>query len=117
MKVMTILGTRPEIIRLSRVIEALDRTCDHVLVHTGQNYDPLLSDVFFEELRVRRPDRYLGVRADSFGAQIGQIMSGSETALRDERPDRLLLLGDTNSSLSAVIAKRLGIPVFHLEAG
>jgi UDP-N-acetylglucosamine 2-epimerase (non-hydrolysing) len=114
---MTILGTRPEIIRLSRVIEALDRTCDHMLVHTGQNYDPLLSDVFFDQLGVRRPDRYLGVRADSFGAQIAQIMSGSETALREERPDRLLLLGDTNSSLSAVIAKRLGIPVFHLEAG
>jgi UDP-N-acetylglucosamine 2-epimerase (non-hydrolysing) len=117
MKVMTILGTRPEIIRLSRVIPLLDRLCDHVLVHTGQNYDRLLSDVFFDELSVRQPDRFLAVRAASFGQQIANIMAASETALREERPDRLLLLGDTNSSLAALIAKRLGIQVFHMEAG
>ena len=117
MKVMTVLGTRPEIIRLSRVIPKLDAVCDHVLVHTGQNFDPSLSDVFFRDLSVRAPDRSLGVRADSFGEQAGQILAGVERAIRDERPDRLLILGDTNSGLSAVIAKRLGVPVFHMEAG
>lgn len=118
MKIMTVLGTRPEIIRLSRVIEKLDRLADaHVLVHTGQNFDPSLSDVFFEQLRVRRPDHYLGARGATFGEQIGQIITLSERVLREERPDRLLILGDTNSALSAVVAKRLGIPVFHLEAG
>jgi UDP-N-acetylglucosamine 2-epimerase (non-hydrolysing) len=114
---MTILGTRPEIIRLSRLIPLLDELCDHVLVHTGQNYDRTLSDVFFDELGVRAPDRYLGVRSASFGEQIGKIMAASEEALVAERPDRLVLLGDTNSSLSALIAKRLGIAVYHLEAG
>ena len=117
MKVMTVLGTRPEIIRLSRLIPKLDAVCDHVLVHTGQNFDPSLSDVFFHELGVRAPDRALGVRADSFGEQAGQILAGVEAAIREDRPDRLLILGDTNSGLSAVVAKRLGIPVFHMEAG
>ncbi len=117
MKVMTVLGTRPEIIRLSRLIPKLDAVCDHVLVHTGQNFDPSLSDVFFRELGVRAPDRALGVRADSFGEQAGQILAGVEAAIREDRPDRLLILGDTNSGLSAVVAKRLGIPVFHMEAG
>jgi UDP-N-acetylglucosamine 2-epimerase (non-hydrolysing) len=117
MKVMTILGTRPEIIRLSRVIAKLDPICEHLLVHTGQNYDPTLSDVFFDELGVRAPDRHLGVRAETFGAQIGGIVAGAEEVLREERPDRLLLLGDTNSGLAALPAKRLGIPVFHMEAG
>ena len=117
MKVMTVLGTRPEIIRLSRLIPKLDAVCDHVLVHTGQNFDPSLSDVFFRDLGVRAPDRSLGVRADSFGEQAGQILAGVERAIRDERPDRLLSLGDTNSGLSAVVAKRLGVPVFHMEAG
>ena len=118
MKVMTILGTRPEIIRLSRVIEKLDRLADaHVLVHTGQNFDPSLSDLFFEELGVRPPDRYLGARGETFGEQIGQIIAHSERAMREERPDRVLILGDTNSALSAVVAKRLGIPVYHMEAG
>ena len=117
MKVMTVLGTRPEIIRLSRVIPKLDAVCDHVLVHTGQNFDPSLSDVFFRDLGVRAPDRSLGVRADSFGGQAGQILVGVETAIRDEQPDRLLILGDTNSGLSAVVAKRMGVPVFHMEAG
>ncbi len=117
MKVMTILGTRPEIIRLSQIIPKLDALCDHVLVHTGQNYDPALSDVFFQELGIRAPDHYLGVQAESFGAQVGRILIESEKVLLEERPDRLLVLGDTNSGLSSVIAKRMGIPVYHMEAG
>jgi UDP-N-acetylglucosamine 2-epimerase (non-hydrolysing) len=117
MKVMTVLGTRPEIIRLSRLIPKLDAVCDHVLVHTGQNFDPSLSDVFFRDLGVRAPDHLLGVRAASFGEQAGQILAGVEAAIRDDRPDRLLILGDTNSGLSAVVAKRMGVPVFHMEAG
>ena len=117
MKVMTVLGTRPEIIRLSRLIPKLDAVCDHVLVHTGQNFDPALSDVFFRDLDVRTPDVSLGVRADSFGEQAGQILTGVERAIRDGKPDRLLVLGDTNSGLSAIVAKRLGVPVYHMEAG
>lgn len=117
MRVMTVLGTRPEIIRLSRVIPKLDAVCEHVLVHTGQNFDPALSDVFFRDLGVRAPDRTLGVRAETFGEQAGQILAGVERVMRDVSPDRLLVLGDTNSGLAAVVAKRLGIPVFHMEAG
>lgn len=118
MKIMTILGTRPEIIRLSRVIDKLDRLADqHILVHTGQNFDASLSDVFFEQLGIRRPDHYLGARADTFGEQIGQIITLTERVMRDERPDRLLILGDTNSALSSIVAKRLGIAVYHMEAG
>lgn len=118
MKVVTVLGTRPEIIRLSRVIERLDAGADeHVLVHTGQNHDAGLSDVFFEQLGVRAPDRHLGVRGDGFGARIGHILTETEKLLREVRPDRLLVLGDTDSGLSALIAKRLGIEVFHMEAG
>jgi UDP-N-acetylglucosamine 2-epimerase (non-hydrolysing) len=118
MKIMTILGTRPEIIRLSRIIEKLDRlAATHVLVHTGQNHDPALSDVFFEQLAVRPPDHYLGARGETFAAQIGQIITLAEQVLRQHRPDRLLILGDTNSALSAFVAKRLGIPVYHMEAG
>jgi UDP-N-acetylglucosamine 2-epimerase (non-hydrolysing) len=117
MKIMTILGTRPEIIRLSRVIEKLDQLCDHVLVHTGQNFDPGLSDLFFEELRVRKPDHFLGVRGETFGEQIGKIIIESERVMLAEKPDRILILGDTNSALSAIVAKRLGVPVHHMEAG
>jgi UDP-N-acetylglucosamine 2-epimerase (non-hydrolysing) len=117
MKVITVLGTRPEIIRLSRVIEKLDDLCDHCLVHTGQNFDAKLSNVFFSQLGVRAPDYYLGVRGASFGEQIGLIISESEKIFRIEKPDRLLLLGDTNSALSAIVAKRMGIPVYHMEAG
>ena len=117
MKIMTVLGTRPEVIRLSRIIEKLDRVCDHVLVHTGQNYDPNLSDIFFSELGVRAPNHFLGVRGSSFGEQIGQIIAAGEKILGAERPDRLLLLGDTNSALVSVVAKRMGIPVYHMEAG
>lgn len=117
MKVMTILGTRPEIIRLSRVIEQMDAVCDHVLVHTGQNYDHSLTGVFFEQLGVRAPDHVLAVRSETFAAQIAKILVETEKVLSAHRPDRLLLLGDTNSSLSAIVAKRMGIPVFHMEAG
>ncbi|MDQ3849115.1 MAG: UDP-N-acetylglucosamine 2-epimerase (non-hydrolyzing) [Actinomycetota bacterium] len=117
MKVMTLLGTRPEIIRLSRLIEKLDAVCDQVLVHTGQNYDHRLAGVFFDELGVREPDHVLGVRSATFGEQIGKILAESEKVLAAQRPDRLLLLGDTNSSLCAIVAKRMGIPVFHMEAG
>jgi len=117
MKVMTILGTRPEIIRLSRIIEKLDYHCTHILVHTGQNFDKNLSDIFFEDLKIRKPDYFLGVKSPSFGEQIGQILTKTEKIMKIERPDKILILGDTNSSLSAIIAKRLGIPVFHMEAG
>lgn len=114
---MTILGTRPEIIRLSLIIPALDRSCDHVLIHTGQNFDPQLSDVFFNELGIRQPDAYLGVKGDSFGAQAAEILREAERVILQENPDRLLILGDTNSGLAAIVAKRLGIPVYHMEAG
>jgi UDP-N-acetylglucosamine 2-epimerase (non-hydrolysing) len=117
MKVMTVLGTRPEIIRLSRIIEKLDKQCDHVLVHTGQNYEERLNGVFFRDLKVREADYYLGVRADSFAAQIGQIFIEVEKVIKKEKPDRALILGDTNSGLSGLIFKRMGIPVYHLEAG
>ena len=117
MKIMTILGTRPEIIRLSLIISKLDRLCDHVLVHTGQNFDVNLSDIFFRELGIRQPDHFLGVRGDTFGEQIGKIIAASEQVVLAERPDRLLVLGDTNSGLAAIVAKRMSIPVYHMEAG
>jgi len=117
MKIMTILGTRPEIIRLSLVIPLLDRFCQHLLVHTGQNYEDRLSKVFFDELGVRQPDVNLGVQAAGFAGQIGQILERSEALFLERRPDRLLILGDTNSGLAAIIARRLGIPVYHMEAG
>jgi UDP-N-acetylglucosamine 2-epimerase (non-hydrolysing) len=116
-KVLTVLGTRPEIIRLSLIIEALDKLCDHKLVHTGQNFDPNLSDVFFQELGARAPDHHLGARGETFGQEIAQILSAFDKVLRQERPDALLVLGDTNSGLCSIVAKRLGIPVFHMEAG
>src|SRR5438445_2558721 len=117
MKVMTVLGTRPEIIRLSLVIPLLDQQVEHTLVHTGQNYDERLSDVFFQELAVRAPDLSLDVRQPAFGAQIGEILAKIEPVLVERRPDRLLILGDTNSGLVAIVARRLGIPVYHMEAG
>jgi len=117
MKVMTILGTRPEIVRLSRIISTLDTLCDHVLVHTGQNSDPRLSDIFFQELGIRKPNHYLGVESKSFGQQAGEILRRCEEALAREKPDRLLILGDTNSGLSAIVAKRMAISVYHMEAG
>jgi UDP-N-acetylglucosamine 2-epimerase (non-hydrolysing) len=117
MKLMTIIGTRPEIIRLSLLIPLLDEFCQHILVHTGQNYDDRLSQIFFDELRVRKPDVHMGVRAAGCGEQIGQILARSEALFLEHRPDRLLILGDTNSGLAAIIARRLGIAVYHMEAG
>ena len=117
MKVATLLGTRPEIIRLSRIIGKLDSATDHVLIHTGQNYDTKLSDIFFTELGIRPPDQHLGVGRVGFGEQLGKILAGCEDAFKQHRPDRVLILGDTNSALGAIIAKRMGIPVFHMEAG
>lgn len=117
MKVITVFGTRPEIIRLSRIIPLLDQHCDHVTVHTGQNYEESLSDVFLRELGVRTPSVHLGIRATSFADQAAQILTKVDSVLADERPDRVLILGDTNSALSAVVAARRGIPVFHMEAG
>ncbi|HEY3229488.1 MAG TPA: UDP-N-acetylglucosamine 2-epimerase (non-hydrolyzing), partial [Roseiflexaceae bacterium] len=117
MKVMTLFGTRPEIIRLSQVIKLLDRYCDQTLVHTGQNYDPNLSDIFFSELDLRQPDIHLGIQASVFAEQAGQILARAGEALARIQPDRLLILGDTNSGLAAIVAARMGIPVYHMEAG
>jgi UDP-N-acetylglucosamine 2-epimerase (non-hydrolysing) len=117
MKIMTVFGTRPEIIRLSLILRVLDQHCEHVTVHTGQNYDENLSDVFFRDLDVRTPDAHLGIKSKSFADQAARILSGVDRELETRRPDRLLILGDTNSALSAVAAARRGIPVFHMEAG
>ena len=117
MKVMTILGTRPEIIRLSRIIPLLDQHANHVLVHTGQNYDDRLNRIFFDDLGIRDPDENMGVKAGSFSSQIGRILEKSEELFLKHRPERLLILGDTNSGMSAIVARRLGIPVYHMEAG
>lgn len=117
LKVMTILGTRPEIIRLSRVMARLDEFCDHRLVHTGQNYDYELNEVFFEDLGVRRPDHFLGTGGGSLGETLGKILIESEKVLAAERPDAVLILGDTNSAISALMARRMKIPVYHMEAG
>jgi UDP-N-acetylglucosamine 2-epimerase (non-hydrolysing) len=116
MKVVTILGTRPEFIRLSLIIKQLDQYSDHVLVHTGQNYDYNLDKIFREELDIRDPDYYLDARGD-FSVQFAQIITGLDEVLVKEKPDALLVLGDTNSSLGAIIAKRRGVKVFHMEAG
>jgi UDP-N-acetylglucosamine 2-epimerase len=117
LKVMTILGTRPEIIRLSEVIKACDRYFDHTLVHTGQNWDYTLNQVFFEQLDLPAPDKYLGVAGDSLGETMGNIIARAWDAMVEAKPDALLILGDTNSALSAIPAKRLKIPIFHMEAG
>lgn len=117
MKIMTVFGTRPEIIRLSIIIEMIDRHAQQVLVHTGQNYDPNLSDIFLRELGVRHLDHHLDIKADGFGEQAGLILSRVDALLASVRPDRLLILGDTNSGLAAIVAARRGIPVYHLEAG
>lgn len=117
MRVVTILGTRPEIIRLSRVIPVLDGQCDQVVVHTGQNFEPSLSDVFFAELGLRPPDHALDARGETPAALLAAILSGVDPILEAVRPDRVLILGDTTSALSAIVARQLGIPVFHMEAG
>jgi UDP-N-acetylglucosamine 2-epimerase (non-hydrolysing) len=117
LKVMTIVGTRPEIIRLSEVIKACDRYFDHVLVHTGQNWDYTLNQVFFEELELRAPDHYLESVGSTLGETMGNIIAKSYEVLQKEKPDALIILGDTNSALSAISAKRLKVPIFHMEAG
>jgi UDP-N-acetylglucosamine 2-epimerase len=117
MKVMTVVGTRPEIIRLSRVMARFDESFQHVLVHTGQNWDYQLNGIFFDELGLRAPDHVLKVDTSSLGAVLGDTLRKTEEVLRQEKPDAFLVLGDTNSSISAVIAKRMHIPVYHMEAG
>ena len=117
LKLMTIMGTRPEIIRLSEIIKKADKYFDHVLVHTGQNWDYTLNQVFFEDLEIREPDYYLNSVGETLGDTIGNIIAKSYEVLLKEKPDALLLLGDTNSALSAIAAKRLKVPIFHMEAG
>jgi UDP-N-acetylglucosamine 2-epimerase (non-hydrolysing) len=117
LKVMTIVGTRPEIIRLSRTMALLDEHLNQVIVHTGQNYDYELNEIFWNELELRKPDYFLGVDTTSLGATVGDIIRKSEEVLKKERPDAMLVLGDTNSCLAAYMAKRMHIPVFHMEAG
>lgn len=117
LKVMTIIGTRPEIIRLSACIKACDRYFHHILVHTGQNYDYTLNQVFFEDLGLREPDHYLNSVGQDLGETMGNIIAKSYDVIRREAPDALLILGDTNSALAAVSAKRLKVPIFHMEAG
>lgn len=117
LKLMTIIGTRPEIIRLSEVIKCADRYFDHILVHTGQNYDERLNRIFFEDLQLRDPDYYLESVGADLGETMGNIISKSYALMSKVRPDALLILGDTNSALSAISAKRLKIPIFHMEAG
>lgn len=117
MKVLTVVGTRPEIIRLSATIKLLDKHTDHVLVHTGQNYDYELNEIFFEDLGLRKPDYFLNADTSSLGAALGSIIAKVEPVLQKEQPDAFLILGDTNSAISAVMAKRMKIPVYHMEAG
>ncbi len=117
LKVMTIFGTRPEIIRLSRVFAKLDEYVEHIMVHTGQSYDYEMNQVFFDDLKVRKPDYFLEVKSETLGGQIAKIIEKSEEVIKKENPDSVLILGDTNSALAAIIAKRLRIPVFHMEAG
>jgi UDP-N-acetyl-L-fucosamine synthase len=117
LKVLTVVGTRPEIIRLSRVIARLDEHCEHVLVHTGQNYDYELNQIFFDDLGVRKPDYFLGAAGDTAAQTIGNVIIAVDAVLEAERPEALLVLGDTNSCLSVIPAKRRHIPIFHMEAG
>ena len=117
LKVMTIVGTRPEIIKLSEIIKKCDKYFGHILVHTGQNYDDALNDIFFEELELRAPDYYLGVVGDNLGQTMGNVIAKSYELMVEQKPDAILVLGDTNSCLSVISAKRLKIPIFHMEAG
>ena len=117
LKLMTIVGTRPEIIRLSEVIKKCDKHFDQILVHTGQNYDYTLNEIFFNDLALRAPDLYLNVVGENLGETMGNVIARSYEAMLRVKPDALLVLGDTNSCLSAISAKRLHIPIFHMEAG
>jgi len=117
MKVLTLVGTRPEIIRLSLIIKRLDEACEHILVHTGQNYDYELNDIFFEDLGVRSPDSYLNASGTTAAETIGKVIIAADSILEEMQPDAVLILGDTNSCLAAISAKRRKIPVFHMEAG
>jgi len=117
LKVMTVLGTRPEIIRLSRVMALLDQHVDHLLVHTGQNSDFELNEVFFRDLNVRQPDYFLGISRESLGRILGEVLIKTEEVLKKEQPDAVLILGDTNSAFAGIIAKRMQIPLYHMEAG
>ena len=117
LKLMTIVGTRPEIIKMSEIIKKCDEYFDHILVHTGQNYDYMLNQVFFEDFGLREPDYYLGVVGENLGQTMGNVIAKSYELMREIRPDALIILGDTNSCLSVISAKRLKIPVFHMEAG
>ena len=117
LKVMTILGTRPEIIKLSETIKKCDKYFEHILVHTGQNYDYTLNEMFFEELGIRAPDYYLGVVGDNLGQTMGNVIAKSYELMVEVKPEAILVLGDTNSCLSVISAKRLKIPIFHMEAG
>src|SRR5690554_1847950 len=116
-KLMTLVGTRPEIIKLSEVIKKCDTYFNHILVHTGQNYDYKLNEIFFKDLGLRNPDHYLGVVGDDLGETIGNVIAKSYKIMQEEKPDAILILGDTNSALAAISAKRLKIPIFHMEAG
>lgn len=115
--IVTVVGTRPEIIRLSRVIAKLDETVNHIFVHTGQNYDPKLNDIFFQELNVRKPDYFLDVDASSLGSVMGDTLKKIEVVFLKHKPDGVAILGDTNSAIAALLAKRMHIPVYHMEAG
>lgn len=117
LKIMTIFGTRPEIIRLSRVFATLDKYVNHIMVHTGQSYDYEMNQVFFDELKVRKPDYFLEVKSETLGGQIAKIIERSEEVLKKEMPDAVLILGDTNSALAAIVVKRMKVPIFHMEAG
>ena len=117
LRLMTIVGTRPEIIKMSEIIKKADKYFDHILVHTGQNYDYLLNQVFFEDLRLREPDHYLGVVGENLGQTMGNVIAKSYELMTEVKPDAIIILGDTNSCLCVLAAKRLKIPVFHMEAG
>jgi UDP-N-acetylglucosamine 2-epimerase (non-hydrolysing) len=117
LKVVTVFGTRPEIIKLSRLFAKLDTYVNHIMVHTGQSFDYEMNEVFFTQLKIRKPDYFLEVKADTLGEQIAKIISEGEKVLKKEMPDAVLILGDTNSALLAIVAKRMKIPIFHMEAG
>lgn len=117
LKIMTIFGTRPEIIKLSRIFAKFDQYVNHIMVHTGQSYDYEMNKIFFDQLKIRKPDYFLGVKSDTLGEQIANIISKSEKVLLKEMPDAVLIFGDTNSALAVIIAKRLKMPIFHMEAG